>query len=440
MNDSPDPRRALPAIDQLVTDALEARYGAARVRAEARRVVAQARDVALEQGAPSVEALRERLAGALDVSVAPMINATGVVLHTNLGRAPWSERARRAANAAMGYAAVELDARTGKRGRRAPGVERRLEALTGAEAALVVNNGAAALLLALSALARGGEVVVSRGQLVEIGGGFRIPEIMALSGATLREVGTTNRTHLRDFEAAARDAAALLWVHASNFRQVGFTTHPSIAALSQLAPPLVADVGSGALFELDDEPTVGEALAAGADVVCCSGDKLLGGPQAGLLFGSRDTIERLRRDPFMRAVRADKVTLAALEGTLDDLLLGEATPVRRMIEAPLAALDAACRAWLAALPEGADAEVVEVDGAIGGGSVPGRRWESRALAVRSPEPRRLFDALLAGEPRVLARVHRGRLLLDARTVAPLGQSDALEAALRRACAELDGSA
>ena len=424
MND--DPRRHLPAIDQLSDAELVARFGAARVTLEARALVAEARADAVTRGVPSLEALRAELAARLAVRVRSVINATGVVLHTNLGRAPWTSRARQAAQDAMGFAAVELDTRSGKRGRRAPGAEGRLCALTGAEAALVVNNGAAALLLALSALARDGRVIVSRGQLVEIGGGFRIPEIMRLSGATLDEVGTTNRTHLRDYEARLDGASAILWVHASNFRQVGFVTAPSIGELARLGRPVIADVGSGALTAVDDEPLVADALAAGADVVCFSGDKLLGGPQAGLLLGPRATLDRLRKDPFMRAVRADKVTLAALEGTLDDWLLGTPTGVQLMIGADPQVLRDAAESWRAALPAGVEAEVVEVDGAIGGGSVPGRRWPSWALAITRPSPTRLFRALL---PDVLARVHKGRLLLDARTVVPVGQSSALLARL-----------
>ncbi|MGE0786264.1 MAG: L-seryl-tRNA(Sec) selenium transferase [Sandaracinaceae bacterium] len=425
-----DPRRALPATDKLARPELVARYGKARVLLEARELLAEARR--RERHVPSASDLTAELERRLGEHVGRFLNATGVVLHTNLGRAPWSARAQRAASEAMGYACVELDRASGQRGARAPGLERRLCALTGAEAALVVNNGAAAVLLALSALARGTCVAVSRGQLVEIGGGFRIPEILAISGAELVEVGTTNRTHLRDYRAALDRARAVLWVHASNFRQVGFVTQPTIEELASLGVPVICDLGSGALFDVDDEPRVADAIAAGADVVCISGDKLLGGPQAGILLGKRALLDGIRRDPFMRAMRVDKVTLAALEGTLDDHLTGEPTPVRAMIEMDCEALRAVAEDWAARLPGSVDAEVIDVDGAIGGGSVPGTEWPSVALAIRAPDPQRIFHALLREDPPVLARIHKERLLLDPRTVAPLGQADELIAALLRA--------
>jgi len=425
-----DPRRALPPIDRLITEDLVRSFGAARVAQAARAVVAQARTEALEGGVPDEAALRARIEARLAVRVGEVINATGVVLHTNLGRAPWSEAAVRAAIEASSYALLELDAQTGKRGGRGAGVEDRLRALTGAEAALVLNNGAAAVMLALAALAKGGEVLVSRGQLVEIGGGFRIPEILELSGATLVEVGTTNRTHLRDFERAIDDdVRAILWVHASNFRQVGFTKMPSLRELSGLGPPLIADLGSGALEPVEDEPVLRDAVEAGAAVVTCSGDKLLGGPQAGLAVGRRDAVQRLKTHPLARALRADKVTLAALEATLDDWLLDRRLPVRVMIDAPVDSLRAAVERWRDALGVG---EVVEVEGAVGGGSLPGRRWPSWALAIREPSPTSLHRRLLAGRPRVLGRIKEGALLLDARTVEPVGESDALIGAVRRA--------
>lgn len=435
MND--DPRRQLPAIDRLITEALTRRHGAARVTRAARAVVAEARARALDEGVPSLEVLEARVGERLRVRVEPVINATGVVIHTNLGRAPWSARAIEAAIAASGYALTELDGATGKRGGRGAGVEDRLCALTGAEAALVVNNGAAAVMLALAAFARGGRVIVSRGQLVEIGGGFRIPEILEASGAELVEVGTTNRTRRADFERAIDERTrAILWVHASNFRQIGFTAMPSIGALAGLAPLLIADLGSGAPEPWQDEPSVREAIEAGADLVCFSGDKLLGGPQAGIVLGRRDLVERLAREPLARALRADKVTLAALEGTLDDWLLGEAVPVRAMIEAPIEGLRAVVEGWRAALPPEVEARVIEIGGAIGGGSLPGRRWPSVALAIRAPSPTALHAALLRGTPRVIARIKQDELLLDARTVAPLGHERALLDALLGALASV----
>lgn len=430
-----DPRRQLPAIDRVISDELAAEFGAARVTLAARRVIGAAREHAQEGRIPDLETLRERLRTELSVCVAPVINATGVLLHTNLGRAPWSEHAVTAAVEASGYVMLELDARTGKRGERGAGIEDRLRALTGAEAALVVNNGAAAVLLALSALAEGGEVLVSRSQLIEIGGGFRIPEILEVSGSTLVEVGTTNRTHLRDYERAMSDAVgAVLWVHSSNFRQIGFTTQPGLRELATLRPLLIADLGSGAIEAVADEPPIRSAIDAGADVVCFSGDKLLGGPQAGIAIGRRRVIQRLREHPLARALRVDKVISAALEATLDDHLIGRSVPVQAMLEVPTGELRAVAQRWLEALPEGVAAEVVDVEGAVGGGSLPGRRWPSVALAIAEPSPMALRDALLRGEPRVIGRVKEGRLLLDARTVAPLGRAGALADALLAAIA------
>lgn len=436
-----DARRGLPAIDRLVTDELVERYGRARVVLAARRLVAEVRGAVAEGAAvPAVEVLRGRLERRLARRLGPVINATGVVLHTNLGRAPWSEGAIAAAAGAAGYCAVELDPASGRRGRRGAGAEERLCALTGAEDALIVNNCAAAVLLALSALAAGRGVAVSRGELVEIGGGFRIPEVLGLSGARLVEVGTTNRTHLRDYREAiedpGRDVAAVLRVHHSNFRQIGFVSRPSMAELAGLGVPLVVDLGSGALAPVADEPSVPEALEAGADVVCLSGDKLLGGPQAGVVLGRRSALAALRKHPLFRAVRPDKVTLAALEATADDWLTGRPPPVRRMIDADPEALRAAVEAWRRALPRGVEARGVEVEGAVGGGSLPGRTWPSWALAITRPDPERLRAALLAGEPPVVGRIAGGALLLDARTIVPLGQGDALVAALRDALERL----
>jgi len=384
-------------------------------------------------GVPTTTELIVQLSAALSSCTVAAINATGVVLHTNLGRAPWSASALEAATRAAGYCTVELDRITGERGHRGSDVESRLVALTGAEAAIVVNNGAAAVLLALRVLARGQQVLVSRGELVEIGGGFRVPDVLEESGATLVEVGTTNRTHLRDYHRAlGAGVGAILRVHHSNFRQVGFVTEASLEELVRLGPPVVVDLGSGAVFDVAEEPTIASQLEAGASLVCFSGDKLLGGPQAGIVVGYADLISRLRSQPLMRALRPDKITLAALEATLDDWLCDRWVPTRAMIEAPLEQLRGVVLSWQAALPDGVKSEVVEVDGAIGGGSVPGRSWPSVALAIRAPAPEPLRAALLAGEPPVVARVRGGALLLDARTVAPVGQSDALERALHEA--------
>ncbi len=427
-----DARRRLPPVHELARDDLIERFGRARVTEAARAVLADARAQAGGGDAPALGTLAQQLQARLQPQQLPAINATGVVLHTNLGRAPWSARAIAAASQAAGYCTVELDTH-GQRGRRGAEVEERICALTGAEAAVLVNNGAAAVLLCLRELARDRQVLVSRGELVEIGGGFRVPDVMAESGAELTEVGTTNRTHLRDFERAlSPDVAAILRVHHSNFRQVGFVAEASLRELCALGPPVVVDVGSGALFEIGDEPTVAAQLRDGATLVCFSGDKLLGGPQAGIIVGKAEVIDRMRKQPLLRALRPDKVTLAALGATVDDWLTGTTVPVRAMIEAPIEALRAAAQTWLEAMPAHVDAELLEVDGAIGGGSVPGQRWPSIALAIRTPNPMKLQAALLQQDPPVITRVHRDQLLLDPRTVAPLGQGDTLVGALLKA--------
>lgn len=420
-----DPRAQLPAVHRLITDELSARYGARRVTVAAQHVLDDARAHA-NAGVPSADVLGQRVHDRLQRGVAAAINATGVVLHTNLGRAPWSARAIERAMSVAGYCTLEIERTTGQRGGRGSGVEDRLRALTGAEAALVVNNCAAAVLLCLRELAPGKQVLVSRGELVEIGGGFRVPEILEQSGAKLVEVGTTNRTHLRDFQQAlSPDVGAILRVHHSNFRQEGFVAQPALQDLAKLGPPLIVDLGSGALQPMGDEPTVAEQLAAGADLVCFSGDKLIGGPQAGIVVGGMERIEQLRKQPLMRAFRADKVILAALEATLDDWLLGELPPVQAMIEAPVGQLQQAVEAWQSRLPDGVQAQPLHVDAAIGGGSMPGHDRASVALAISTPKPEALQKALLLGEPPIFARIHDGRLLLDARTVIPVGQGDAL---------------
>ena len=428
-----DYRSALPSVDSLLTEALVATHGQARATYVARALLAQARDEAAKGVRPDSARLRLALATRLEAHLRPVINATGVLLHTNLGRAPWSASARAAAVGAMGYAPVELNLGTGKRGGRGAGVEERLCALTGAEAALVVNNCAGAVMHLLSALAKDRTVLVSRGELVEIGGGFRVPDVMRVSGAALREVGTTNRTHLRDFAEAMDDSvAAVMRIHHSNFRQIGFVTRPSLKDLAGLGKPLWVDLGSGQLAIHPDEPSLREALDAGAEVVCMSGDKLLGGPQAGLILGQRDAIEALRRHPLYRALRPGKVVLAALEGTLDDWLRDQPVPLTRMRDAELADLRTAVESWRAALGRRIPARVLEVEGAIGGGSLPGRTRPSVALALRPKSVDGLRRRLLQGTPPVVARAMDGELILDARTVVPLDQGDALLTALEAA--------
>jgi L-seryl-tRNA(Ser) seleniumtransferase len=362
----------------------------------------------------------------------PVINGTGVLLHTNLGRAPLPPRAHPG-----GYANLELDLATGQRGSRSAHVARLLARASGADAALVVNNGAAAVLLVLAALAQGRPVVVSRGELVEIGGGFRVPEVMVSSGARLVEVGTTNRTRLADYASALqrhRGTAILLKVHASNYRIVGFTESTEVAALATLGPPVVVDLGSGLLDAatpwladgpppwLRDEPAVRQTLAAGAGLVTFSGDKLLGGPQAGIIAGRADLVARCARHPLARALRPGGLVLDALQDTALAYLRrdGEAIPFWRMASVPVTEL----RARATALDAG---EVVECESVVGGGSAPGTEIASAGLAVAGDHT----TSLRAFDPPVIARVHDGRTVVDLRTVDP--SDDPTLAKALRAC-------
>jgi L-seryl-tRNA(Ser) seleniumtransferase len=375
-----------------------------------------------------------RVAALLDTAATippPAINATGVILHTNLGRAPWPEAARAAAAlAAAGYGYLELDEGTGRRGPRFRAAEAHLVALTGAEDAMVVTNNAAALLLAVGLAGRRGSVVVSRGELVEIGGGVRIPEVIARAGARLVEVGTTNRTRAADFEAPLAEGRArvVLRVHPSNFAVTGFTEAADPAGVAAIAHRhgalVIDDLGSGALldtaaFGLAHEPTPAERLAAGADVVVFSGDKLVGGPQAGLIVGRRDLLAKLRRDPLARAVRPDKAILAGVAATLAIYRAGRAAldiPVWRLIARDPAELRARAEALAAAVGPGA--EVVAVESAVGGGSLPGQVLPSWGVAVRVPSPDRAVAALRRGSDRILARIDADALVCDLRTVSP----------------------
>ena len=412
--------RDLPSVDELTRgkeDPLA--VDAARI------VLARAREE-IQAGADpgDLEArLGDELAAARSARLRRTLNATGVVVHTNLGRAPLAEAALdRVREVGRGYSNLEYDLSAGTRGSRQDHVAGILRRLTGAEAALVVNNNAAAVLLALAALAEGREVLVSRGELIEIGDGFRIPDVLARSGARLVEVGTTNRTRAADYDKAiGPETALLLRVHQSNFRLVGFTELPSVAELAKVAQrhelPLVDDLGSGALTPsnsllLSEEPSVRESLEAGADLVCFSGDKLLGGPQAGIVVGNAELVERLRRHPLQRAVRADKLTLAALEGTLALYL----EPERALREVPvlrMALEDAdAVRGRAVRLAELTGGEVEETVGRIGGGALPLAELPSFACAVEEE----LAAPLRAGEPPVVGVVRDGRLLLDCRTL------------------------
>jgi L-seryl-tRNA(Ser) seleniumtransferase len=397
---------------------------------------------------------RERLDGFADASASgliPVINATGVILHTNLGRAPWAAVAIEAAmRAAAGYSLLEFDRDAGRRGPRFRAAEDHLIALTGAEDALVTVNNAAALALAVGLAGKRG-VAVSRGELVEIGGGVRIPEIVRRSGGRLVEVGTTNRTRASDFEPPLADgrAAVVLRVHPSNFAQSGFVESPDPLELATLAHEhgtiVVDDLGSGALLEtatfgLAHEPTPAERLAAGSDLVTFSGDKLVGGPQAGLIVGRADLIARIRKDPLARAVRPEKVTLAALAATLGLYRAGRATtdiPVWRMIATTTEDLGRRADALVASLPAGARkrVSVTEMESTVGGGSLPGETLESVGLVVAGRGPAGLARRLRAGQPAVVGRVQDGAVLLDLRTVDPADDA-ALGAALVRA---LDGA-
>jgi L-seryl-tRNA(Ser) seleniumtransferase len=383
-----------------------------------------------------VELASQRISDWLRPTLQSVVNATGVVLHTNLGRAPLSQSAQLAVErAAMGYTTLEYDLQTGGRGERSRHAEPVLCQLTGAEAALVVNNNAAAVLLALAGLARGKAVLVSRSQLIEIGGGFRIPEILQQSGARLVEVGTTNRTHARDFEQAVSPTTALiLHAHLSNFKLVGFAAEPSLADLVRVggkhSVPVLDDLGSGALLDtamygLGHEPTVQESLQAGADLVAFSGDKLLGGPQAGILLGRADRIERLRRNPLARAFRPDKLCLAALHATLLHYLQNEAplhVPVWQMIAASSDALRQRAEVWTQALGYG---EIIPGRSTVGGGSLPEETQPTFLLALSLARPDAAAAWLRAQQPPIITRIQEGRLVLDPRTVLPSQEDDLL---------------
>ena len=362
-------------------------------------------------------------------SLIPVINVTGVVIHTNLGRAPLADAAlQRVQQVARGYASLEYDLAAGQRGSRHVHAEALLTSITTAEAAVVVNNNAAATLLILAALGNGREVIVSRGELVEIGGGFRVPDVMAQSGAMLREVGTTNRTRVADYSASIGPRTALLLrVHPSNFRIEGFTERPALAALVAAARdggvPLVEDLGSGSLIEgLADEPTVQASIAAGVDLVCFSGDKLLGGPQCGIIVGRRALVDRCKTHPLMRAVRVDKLTLAALEGTLLEYVAGRASetvPVVRMIQETIDSLEGRAEMLAQELHEhGWTVSLVSGGSAIGGGSAPGIELPTVLVAIEWPglSPDALEQRLRRLDPPIIARIEHDRVVIDLRTV------------------------
>jgi L-seryl-tRNA(Ser) seleniumtransferase len=456
----PTELRQLPSVDKLLQQAevaaLSEQHGR-QVVVKAIRTELEAARQAIMAGRPAqsaaalAQAVAQRVAVEIRPTLQPVINATGVIIHTNLGRALLSRRAQAAMiQAASAYSNLEYDLEEGARGSRYRHAAELLCRVSGAEAALVVNNNAGAVVLCLMALAKGSEVLISRGQLVEIGGGFRIPDIMAQSGATLVEVGTTNRTYVHDYEQAIQPdrTRMLLAVHHSNYQITGFTAQPVLAELAELARRhqllLLEDLGSGTLLDtapygLAHEPTIQESIAAGVDLVTASGDKLLGGPQAGLIFGKAELINRLKKHPLTRALRVDKTTLAALQATLLAYLENKAVaeiPVWQMIAATPETLARRARKWREALRKVPELAAVTLDisdsiSTVGGGSLPGQTLPTKVLAITSDSVNRLAEKLrytrLAAP--IIARIEHDRLLLDPRTVLP-EQDQALILALR----------
>ncbi|MBI4460873.1 MAG: L-seryl-tRNA(Sec) selenium transferase [Acidobacteria bacterium] len=442
--------RRIPAVEEILhwpaLQALEAGVGRKFLTQAIRETLAELREQ-IRDGGPredaqfaesSLEArIREAVKRGLAYSLQPVINATGVVLHTNLGRAPLAREAlEHAAEVACQYSNLEFDLATGVRGRRDVHASRLLRELLGAEAALVVNNNAAAVLIALNTLAEGGEVIVSRGELIEIGGSFRIPEIMQKSGAILREVGTTNRTRISDYASAIGEKTKLLLrVHPSNFRIVGFTERPALSVIVELGHrsgiPVFEDLGSGCLtpmaeWGIRDEPPAAESIAAGVDLVSFSGDKMLGGPQAGILAGRKDRVDRVRRNPLFRALRVDKLTYAVLETTLQAYLVSQhgRIPSLRMLQLSRQEIAHRAQRMLEAC-SGArggplQLELVDGESVVGGGAAPGQTLPTRLIALRHAHrsTAALEKQLLQGEPPVVARVEADTLLLDLRTVFP----------------------
>ena len=448
--------RSIPSVEKLLSDSrveeLIDVYSREPLVYLVRRSLEQVRqEIAEGKSSPSfdemVDSIASQAASLWRPKPIPLINATGVVLHTNLGRSPLSDEAVEAMlQAARGYTNLELDLGNGARGSRQSHVESLLCQITGAEAALVVNNNASAVLLGLSAIANGKEVIVSRGEAVEIGGGFRIPDVLRQSGAALVDVGTTNRTYLADYESAiTQDTAAMLKVHTSNFRVIGFTHEATVEDLTALGAsrgtPVLHDQGSGCLldttrFGLAREPMVQDSIAAGADLVFFSGDKLLGGPQAGIVAGKRELVSRLARHPLARAVRIDKLSLAALTATLLHYLKGESlekVPIWRMISTPVDALEERARSWQKSV--GDTAQAVQGLSAIGGGSLPGESIPTWLLSIgaqgTTEGAQGLAKRLREADTPVIARIEDDRVLLDPRTVLPT-EEDALMASLKSA--------
>jgi len=433
--------RSLPSVEQLLQTRAAAELVAAYGRPltlqairttldEIRKVFSSGQASAAVEQENILERARARLEEWLAPTLLPVINATGVIIHTNLGRAPLSEATLRVMDAvARGYSTLEFDLQSGKRGSRLIHAEATLKRLTGAEAAIVVNNNAAAVLLVLSALAARRRVVISRSQLVEIGGGFRVPDVMKQSGAKLVEVGTTNKVHLADYEQALDEVPVglVMRAHRSNFKIIGFTEEPELKEIVDLAHrrgvPFVDDLGSGSFlptekYGLGHEPTVQESLTAGADVVCFSGDKLLGGPQAGIVIGRADLIAKIKKHPLARAVRADKTCLAGIGATLAHYLKDEAEreiPVWRMIATTPEQIKARAENWAEELGQG---EVVAGESTVGGGSLPGESLPTFALALAVRSPDKFLEKLRRQNPPIIARAANDRILLDPRTVLP----------------------
>lgn len=449
--------RKLPKIDKLLEQSEVAvsivTHGRDLVLEVARRAVDGARQ-GIQEGTrcPSDDEIVRRIRDLLEREARPtlrqVVNATGVVIHTNLGRAPLSEEALAAMESVGGgYSNLEYDLEAGERGSRYAHCASLLAQLAGAEDGLVVNNNAAAVMLVLAALARGREALVSRGQLVEIGGGFRVPDVMKESGATLVEVGTTNRTYARDYaQAITERTAAIMVVHRSNFQIVGFSCDPALEELADLARAkgllVLDDLGSGSFLDtaqlgLAHEPTVQERVAAGADLVCFSGDKLVGGPQAGFIVGKKALVDRLKAHPLVRALRVDKVTLAGIEATLRHYQRGEATrriPVWRALSMTAETAQTRAAAWARDLASPM-ASVVASESAIGGGALPGMTLPAYVLALSAPSPDDLARALRLSEPPVVARIEAGRVLLDPRTVQP-SEDEALMRVLKKVVANV----
>ena len=443
--------RNLPSVDQLLkeeftVDLIE-HYGRALVLKAIRDVLDKARKDYPDTGripdeAMVLQAVQEQVETWVAPTLKGVINATGVILHTNLGRAPLSEAAIQAAKmVSVGYSNLEFDLDRGKRGSRLIHAESYLQRLTGAEAALVVNNNASAVMLALTGLARRRGVVIARSQLVEIGGGFRVPDVMKQSGARLIEVGTTNRVHLADYENALEEKPALFMrAHRSNFRILGFTSEPTLKEIAQAAHtagiPLLDDLGSGAFLDtanygLGHEPMVQESLAAGADLVCFSGDKLVGGPQAGIIIGKQKYIAKLKKHPLARAIRADKLCLSALSATLLHYLKDEAVrkiPVWQMISLNSDEIRKRAQKWQSVLQTG---RIIEATSTVGGGSLPGETLPTFVLALQVKHAEKLMRKLRGNSPPIIARLENDLILLDPRTVFE-AQEDELLSGIRHA--------